>query len=211
MKAFIINGSARRSGSTAILCECFSQGFTDSGGATSIVCLGEAKIAHCRACDVCRHIGKCATIDDMQELTSRVLECDVLVMASPSYWGDVTAQMKTFIDRSLPMCEHVAGKHVGEGKVGVSIAVRAGTDKGENLHLVRCFEHYFGHLGIAPAGTLTVEGVSAVEHLTEQHKCSAFELGREIGRHHQCRTPTLPRTENATDRGRTKCQDGAAT
>ncbi|MCP4640531.1 MAG: flavodoxin family protein [bacterium] len=181
MRALVINGSPRPNGSTARLCDEFARGIKDAGGTASNVCLGDATVSYCRGCDGCVATGECVIDDDMKELTREVLDCDVLVLASPSYWGDVTAQMKTFIDRSRPICEHVRGEYVGKGKRGVSIAVRAGDGNEENIHLIQCFDHYFGHLGIESAGQLTIEGVYAPQDLTGEHVEKAHELGRMVG------------------------------
>ena len=181
MHSLIINGSPRRDGSTGRLCKQFAKGFSDSGGTAAIVCLGDAQIAYCNGCCVCLETAECTIDDGMLDLVSMILTCDVLVLASPSYWGDVTAQMKAFIDRSRPLCEHVRGEYVGSGKAGVSIAVRAGSGVDDNLHLIRCFDHYFGHLGITPAGQLTIERVYAPHELTEEHAERAYDLGRCIG------------------------------
>ncbi|MFC1737227.1 flavodoxin family protein [Candidatus Hydrogenedentota bacterium] len=181
MHALIINGSPRRDGSTGRLCKHFARGLIDLAGTASIVCLRDMQIEYCGGCDACLDTGECVIDDGMLGLVSQILTCDILVLASPSYWGYVTAQMKTFIDRSRPLCEHVSRERAGNCKRGISIAVRAGSGVSENLCLVRCFEHYFGHLGIKPAGQLTIENVSAPQDLTEGHAQRAYELGRMIG------------------------------
>ncbi len=181
MHTLIINGSPRKDGSTARLCEHFARGLTDAAGTVSTVFLGDVQIGYCRGCDACCDVGECANDDGMGDLARQILACDILVLASPSYWGDVTGQMKTFIDRSRPLCELVRGEYIGKGKLGASIAVRAGDGRDENLHLIQCFEHYFGHLGIEPAVHLTVEGVYAPQDLDDAYIESAYNLGRVLG------------------------------
>ncbi len=181
MHALIINGSPKRAGSTGQLCEQFANGLAETGGTARIVCLGDTQIGFCRGCGACLDSGQCVIDDGMGGVVKDLLACDVLVLASPAYWGDVTAQMKAFIDRSRWLCDHYQGKYVCEGKAGVAIAVRAGKAVGENLHLIECLDHYLGHLGFSPAGRLTVEGVQAPQDLTDEHKASAYDLGRAVG------------------------------
>lgn len=77
-------------------------------------------------------------------------EVKKVIIASPSYWGDVPGQLKVFFDRCTPLCNTgEGGTSVPKGKVGISIAVRAGTRQEENMHLIDS-EHYFGHLEVKP-------------------------------------------------------------
>jgi multimeric flavodoxin WrbA len=120
----------------------------------------------------------------MDRLLEGILESDIVLLASPSYWGDVTGQMKVFIDRSLPLCNAKTGETpVPPGKIGVAVAIRAGQSKGENRHIVDTFEHYFGHLGIKMVGSLTAEGIECLADIRnsgEEIK-ESFMLGRNIG------------------------------
>lgn len=117
----------------------------------------------------------------MPELLNEIVLCDALVLASPSYWRDVTAQMKTFIDRCLPLCEHTNPGAMTTGRKGYSVAIRAGMDKNESLRLIDTFDHFFGHLKIKPSGMLTFEGVSSPNDLTQDHLREAFRFGKYIG------------------------------
>lgn len=98
---------------------------------------------------------------------------------------NVTGQMKVFIDRSLPLCNAKTGKTpVPHGKIGVAMAIRAGQSKAENQDIVNTFRHYFGHLGISLAASLTAEGINGLADIksnTAKLK-EAFELGRNISK-----------------------------
>ncbi len=120
--------------------------------------------------------------DDMDTLLAELLSAGVVVIASPSYWGDVTAQLKTFIDRCLPLLD--PRSRLPAGQRGVAIAVRAGQSPGENQDLIDIIHHFFGHLGITPVADLTLEGVRRPEDL-EEHEAElerAYRLGLELGR-----------------------------
>jgi multimeric flavodoxin WrbA len=56
-------------------------------------------IGPCLACDGCYKTGRCIVKDDFQAQYEAVLESDALVLATPVYFGAVTAQVKPFIDR----------------------------------------------------------------------------------------------------------------
>jgi len=165
MKAVLINGSPKSNGSTALLIETVASGMKDAGIQTNLFNLSQMNINYCQGCYACLSSKICIQQDDMKLLIDNVLRSDILVMASPSYWGDVTAQMKTFIDRSLPLCDTKGKTIVPPGKKGISIAVRAGQSEAEALKLVGTFEHYMGHLGIKPALSITATGIDCIDDL----------------------------------------------
>lgn len=187
-KAICIIGSPRSRGSTACLVDRVIDGMKATGIEVDRLPLGAMTIGPCRGCRACEDTGRCVQRDDMDRLIGGILESDVVVLASPSYWGDVTGQMKVFIDRSLPLCNAKTGETpVPAGKVGIALAIRAGRSKEENEHIVDTFEHYFGHLGIRPVGSLTVEGVEHPPDLKERSDVleEAFALGRGIAATHR--------------------------
>ncbi len=94
-----ISGSPRRNGNTELLIREFMKGAKASGRETELFILTELKISPCRSCDSCQSTGKCVINDDMQSMLKKLLEADYIVFASPIYFGGVSAQLKSFIDR----------------------------------------------------------------------------------------------------------------
>ena len=161
MKAICIVGSPRPDGSTAFLVDRIVEGMRAVGVEARRYVLGQLSIGYCLGCRECEATGICVQRDDMDTLLKGILDADIVLLASPSYWGDVSGQMKVFVDRSLPLCNAATGQTpVPAGKIGVAVAVRAGRSAGENQHIVATFEHYFGHLGIEMRATLTAEGIN---------------------------------------------------
>jgi multimeric flavodoxin WrbA len=181
MKAICIIGSPRPEGSTAILVDRIIGGMEEAGVEARRFVLGKLAINYCQGCRDCEATGTCVQRDDMDTLLQGILEADIVLLASPSYWGDVTGQMKVFIDRSLPLCNAATGQTpVPPGKIGVAVAVRAGRSIDENRHLVDTFEHYFGHLGIELRATLTAEGINSPLDL--ERNLDIVENARNLGR-----------------------------
>ena len=183
MKALCIIGSPKTNGSTARLVDRVIEGMESQKIKVSRYFLDEMNINYCKGCEKCEVNRKCVQRDDMDVLIDEIYESDIVLLASPSYWGDVTGQMKTFIDRSLPLCNAKTGETpVPKGKVGVAVAVRAGKTKEENQHIVHTFKHYFGHLEIQPIAVLTADGISSVSDiendLTKLEE--AYSLGRKL-------------------------------
>lgn len=100
MNILVVTGSPRKNGNTEIMAEVFAQSSTEAGHQVTIRKLSEKKVNPCIACKYCfTHDGTCVQKDDMNELLKDLNQADMLVIASPIYWFDVSAQTKCFIDR----------------------------------------------------------------------------------------------------------------
>jgi len=182
MKVMCINGSPRRNGSCVILLEAILDGMRVALDTVTFCHLGEKDIRYCSGCKVCYCVGTCPQTDDVAAILASLAEADLIIVASPSYWGDVTGQLKVFFDRNTPYADtnpHLDRMKIPPGKFGVSVAVRAGQTERENLHILETIEHYFGHLGITPKGRLSVTAVDTVEDLS--CKPEAVEKARILG------------------------------
>lgn len=69
-----------------------------------IIPLGRKKIEPCRGCWNCTYKKPCPIKDDLREIKIKMIDCDMLVLASPVYTNQVTAQMKAFCDRLFTWC-----------------------------------------------------------------------------------------------------------
>ncbi|MEE9116722.1 MAG: flavodoxin family protein [Thermoplasmata archaeon] len=99
-KVIILVGSPRSKGNTARIVERVDEILRKRVIETEIVKLNRLDIRPCRNCGSCEDGGECVQDDDMRELWDKVESSDGLVLASPTYYSGVTAQMKIFIDRT---------------------------------------------------------------------------------------------------------------
>lgn len=109
-KVFILSGSPRKNGNSDILCEQFAKGAAANGNFVEKVYVQDMKIGACRACYACRQSHACVQKDDMAILLNKMVEADVIVLATPVYFYSMDGQMKTMIDRTLPRYTEIAGK-----------------------------------------------------------------------------------------------------
>ena len=99
MKVLGIRGSPRRgSNSTALLGHLLA-GARDAGAETELITPWRLQIKPCLACDGCIDDGRCVIDDDFQHVRDSILSSDALVLATPVYFGAVSAQLKALIDR----------------------------------------------------------------------------------------------------------------
>lgn len=109
-KVLILSGSPRKSGNSDLLCDEFMKGAIESGNEVEKIRVSEKSIAYCRACYACRGTGKCVIKDDMAEVLQKMIDCDVMVLASPVYFYSIDAQLKAVIDRTVARWTEVKDK-----------------------------------------------------------------------------------------------------
>jgi len=108
MKFLAFNGSPRGTNSnTDQILQPFLEGAREVGVDTETVYLKDKQINYCVGCFTCwtKTPGVCIHKDDMPELLEKIRLADVLIYASPLYIYTVTAQMKAFLDRHIPLAD----------------------------------------------------------------------------------------------------------
>lgn len=110
-KVLILSGSPRKGGNSDLLCDEFLKGAKESGNEALKIRVAEKKIGYCRGCYACKNTGgTCAIKDDMAEILPKIIDADVIVLASPVYFYSIDAQLKTLIDRTVARWTEVKNK-----------------------------------------------------------------------------------------------------
>ena len=141
MKVVAFNGSARKKGNTAILLQHVMQVLASEGHETELVELAGSDIHGCRACTKCFKLKnqRCSCDDDMVNLCiEKMIAADCILLGSPTYFTDVSSEMKALIDR----CGFVAraNGNLLRRKVGAAVVAvrRAGA-----THAFDTMNHFF--------------------------------------------------------------------
>ncbi|MFA5236416.1 MAG: flavodoxin family protein [Methanoregula sp.] len=140
MKVVAFNGSARRDGNTAILVRTLFKELKKAGIETELVQLAGKKMHGCLGCGKCREKKdrRCIIDDFANECIKKMDEADGIILASPTYFSDVTSEMKALIDRSGFVA--MANDHMFRRKVGAAVvAVR----RGGAIHTFDTINHFF--------------------------------------------------------------------
>src|SRR5688572_4041807 len=124
MHALVLIGSRNHDGRTAKAANALIAGITEGGGTTEAVYLLEADINMCiqRGQDgfgECLNRGVCALEDGFGPLVEKVRKADLVVFATPVYWGDLSEIIRAFIDRLRRICLHEDGKKGIKGKPAI--------------------------------------------------------------------------------------------
>jgi multimeric flavodoxin WrbA len=100
LNILVVTGSPRKNGNTEIMADTFVESAKAAGHDVTVKKLSALKVAPCLGCQYCfSHDGVCIQQDDMNHILNDLEQTDMLVLASPIYWFDVSAQTKCFIDR----------------------------------------------------------------------------------------------------------------
>ena len=106
MKVLAINGSPRKKRNTATLLGKAIEGATSQGADTELIHLYDLDFKGCRACYSCKLIGgksygKCAARDDLTPILKEVEEVDAIIVGSPIYFGSITGESRSFLERLM--------------------------------------------------------------------------------------------------------------
>lgn len=110
MKVYAINGSPRKNKNTATLLQKALDGVKESVKdkeiETEIINLYDLNYTGCKSCFACKRLegksyGKCAVKDDIQEVLDKVSQADGIIFGSPIYFGNITGQLQSFLERLL--------------------------------------------------------------------------------------------------------------
>lgn len=141
MKVVAFNGSARKDGNTALLINHVFAELQAEGLETEMVQLAGEPLRGCTACYQCfaRQDGRCAVANDrLNDHLAKMVEADGIILASPTYFADVSAELKALIDRA-GMTSLANGSQLRR-KVGAAIvAVR----RGGAIHVFDTINHFF--------------------------------------------------------------------
>lgn len=130
MKVIAFNGSPRAKGNTSQSIQIVLAELAKEGIETELIQLGGRKVFGCLACGKCKETkdNRCARKDDdMNTFIQKIEEADGIIIGSPTYFSNVSTEVKALIDR----CGYVSKSNGGtllKGKVGTSVvsARRAG-------------------------------------------------------------------------------------
>src|SRR5512137_578565 len=106
MKVYAINGSPRKNWNTAMLLEHALKGAAAKGAETELIHLYDLNFKGCTSCFACKlkggkSYGKCAMKDGLTPLLEKLAEADAFILGSPIYFGTITGEMRSFMERLL--------------------------------------------------------------------------------------------------------------
>lgn len=151
MKVIAINGSPRKGGNTEALIHKVFEPLEAAGIETELAQIGGRAVRGCTACGKCMELqnGTCViTNDPVNEIIQKMIEADGIILGSPTYFTDVTSEMKALIDRA-GFVSYTGGSFL-KHKVGAAVvAVR----RGGATHVFDTLNHFFQISGMFVVGS----------------------------------------------------------
>ncbi|MFW9994385.1 MAG: flavodoxin family protein [Candidatus Odinarchaeota archaeon] len=180
-KIVILKGSPRKRGNSCTLARSLANGAADNGASVEEFFLHDMNIKPCNACNACiKHPEKgCVIDDDMQKIYTSLHSADAIVIASPVYWFNMSAQTKLVIDRLYGLVE--PNRQALKGKrIGI-ILTYGDTDQntsGAN-NAITSFQDTFQYIGAKIAGIVHGSAMDAGQIEKNQKVMKeAYELGK---------------------------------
>jgi len=141
MKAVAINGSPRPGGNTEIMLKKVLEPLEAAGWDTEVLRIGGKAVRGCMACMKCveKRNGRCIIENDpINEYLEKMYAADAIILGSPTYFADVTSELKALIDRAGFVA--LANGGAFSGKIGAAVvAVR----RGGATHVFNTINHLF--------------------------------------------------------------------
>lgn len=150
MKAIMVNGSPRSMGNTFAMLNTVADELKAAGFEVGFSQVGGKAIRGCAACRKCgeNRDMKCVIKDELSPVIEQVLSADIIVLGSPTYFADITSELKALIDRAGVVAR--ANGHVLSRKIGA--AVVAGR-RGGKIHAFNSINHFFLISGMLVPGS----------------------------------------------------------
>ena len=104
-KILVISSSLRSVSNSHLLAEAFARGAREAGNDVEMLTLHKKEIKFCIGCLSCQKTGRCVLRDDAPAIISKIHDADVLALATPIYYYEMSGQLKTLLDRANPLFE----------------------------------------------------------------------------------------------------------
>ncbi|MFZ2446547.1 MAG: flavodoxin family protein [Syntrophobacteraceae bacterium] len=167
MKIVCVLGSPRQRANSSTIAERVCNTAERLGAQVRTFTLNDLEFRGCQGCMACKtNLEKCALEDDLTEVLEAVRETDVLVLASPVYYWDVSSQMKAFLDRTFSylvpdFITNPKKSRLAPGKKLVFILAQNNPDPNSFGDIFPKFDYFFKAYGFVENHLIRAFGVSA--------------------------------------------------
>ncbi len=179
-KIVILNGSPRKKGNTSALVNAFTEGAESACNTVTEFFLSDMNIYGCKGC-FGGHSGKecpCVQKDDMDKIYPAVKACDVIVLATPLYYWNMSGQIRTAMDRLFALEEGDGNLLRGHDRASALLMAAEGHDFKDVLTY---YDHLLEHLRWKNLGHVLAGGNGDVGDINGKAELEqAYDLGKSI-------------------------------
>lgn len=141
MKVLAINSSARKEGNTAILINTVFEELSKEGIETEMLRLSDKSIEPCKACWACDGRKNCIHKNDpFQEIFNKMMQADGIILGSPVYAANISANMQAFLERASVVADMNRSENLFQYKAGAAVTAAR---RGGALNALDAMNHFF--------------------------------------------------------------------
>jgi len=183
MKIVAVFGSPRPQGNSSSLAQKFLDTAQGLGATIQAFRLNEMKYQDCQGCLACKTDSEtCILTDDLADTLEAVKAADILLLASPVYFGDISGQLKCFFDRTYSCLNPDFSSRVPAGKKAVVVLAQAQPDATLFSDIFPRYERWLKMYGFDPVRLLRAVGVRDAGDISQKSDLldQAAALAREL-------------------------------
>ncbi|OAG27484.1 flavodoxin family protein [Thermodesulfatator autotrophicus] len=187
MNILAFQGSPRLGGNTDLLLDSFLNGAKEAQARVEKINLYRVQIGPCIECGECDETGECVIPDDMKEIYPKIDAADVIVVASPIFFYNITSRTQALVERSQArwICKYVLKKEPPYGREKHGIFLSLGATKGKKLFEgpQRVIRYFFDAVYARYEGGLFYRGIEKKGAIKEHPSAleEAYKLGKVVG------------------------------
>lgn len=193
MRIVSLLGSPRPKGNSTVITKHFSKAAEELGAEVVSYPLNKLTYQGCQGCFACKtKLDRCIVEDDLSEVLDAVKDCDALVMSSPVYFGEVTGQLKCFIDRTFSFLtpDYATSEdktRLKPGKSMVFVITQGHPDEELFADIFPRYDYFFNWLGFDKSHLIRACGMYSLgmaekrEGILKQAEETAKRVVREQG------------------------------
>ncbi len=165
MKIVCLLGSPREKGNSAAIAKWFCKTAEGLGAEVKTFILNNLKYRGCQGCMACKtKLDRCVLNDDLTEVLDAIRETDVLVLASPVYFWDISSQLKAFMDRTYSylvpdFITNPMKSRLAPGKKLVFILAQGNPDRSSYPDIFQKFDYFFKTYGFVESHFIRAFGI----------------------------------------------------
>jgi len=181
-----LQGSPRRKGNTRFLLDTFMQSAANRGARTRVIDVARKDIIACKELVVCEKKGHCPLEDDvLREIYPSLREAEIVVLASPIFFYNMTAQLKAVVDRCQVFWARKYRFKLSDPAQPMrrGFVLSVGATKGKNLFegLLLSAKYFFDAIDARFEGSLTYRGIEGPRDMSNRPG-AAEEIDQVVGR-----------------------------
>lgn len=171
-KALILQSSPRINGNVYKMAKKVEDEFKEKGFETDFVDVAKLDFHNCTGCMSCRKSGKCIFSDDADKIGEKMSKSDIIVVATPVWWGNIPGFLKSIFDRNvfrmMGESKHGIPKPLMKGKTGILIAACTTPFPfnwicGQTTGAKRAVKEIFKSSGIKLKKVISIAGTKKIE------------------------------------------------